>query len=345
MIYTAVIEQTYKYENRMKYIASSNAYVRKEGISLSYLRDVRQPYGWLKESGTPPCPHLDVIIMTNKQYELGDEEKVRIIGVFCRNDGDHKLVGVLPERGIEDFSQLTDWEKADMHRLYPREDLGEGWFGHERAEEIIKEFMAEKKPKTLFLVQHTESLHHVNGMIGAWGDWELTDAGRAQAFEIGKKLLREGCGGEFAMYVSDLKRAVQTAEEINKTLGIKPVLTDKLREVNAGAGNGKTREWYERNKIPPKECYDPDYKPFWDGESDRELWNRLYPFYQEIISNHEDKIILVSHGTALSFLQNMLLGYSFRNLERIRFRGRSGCVSRLTVETDGKVIVDYMNQR
>ncbi len=345
MIYTAVIEQTHGYRNRMKYLPESDSYVRKEGISLSYWRNVRQPYGWLRESGTPPCPHLDVILMTNKTYELGDEERVRIIGVFCRNDGDHKLVGVLPERGIDDFSQLTDGEKEDMHRLYPREDPGEGWFGHERAAEIIEEFMARKKRKTIFLVQHTESRHHVNGMIGAWGDWELTDAGMAQACEIGRRLRDEGCGRGFVMYVSDLKRALQTAEGINRTLDIEPVITDRIREVNAGAGNGKSREWFESNKKPQGNRYDPDYKPFPDGESDRELWNRLYPFYQELSSNEHDKIIVVSHGTTLSFLQSMLLGYSFRDLERIRFSGRSGCVSRLTVETDGRVWVDYLNRR
>lgn len=345
MICTAVIEQTHEYGNRMKYLAASNSYIEKKDVSLSYWRNVRQPYGWIKESGTPPCPHLDVIIMTNKRYKLGEEERVKIIGVFCRNDGDHKLVGVLPERGVDDFSQLTDQEKADMHRLYPKENPGEGWFGHERAEEIVKDFLAGKKRKTIFLVQHTESRHHVNGMIGAWGDWELTEAGKAQAFEIGKKLLNEGCGRDFTMYVSDLKRAVQTAEEINRTLGIDPVITDRIREVNAGAGNGKPREWYENNKKQEKNYYDPDYKPFPDGESDRELWNRLYPFYQDVISNDQNKIIVVSHGTALSFLQSMLLGYSFKDIGRMRFRGRSGCISRMAVETDGKVIVEYLNQR
>lgn len=345
MIYTAVIEQTHEHRNRMKYLPETDSYVRKDGISLSYLRNVRQPYGWLRESGTPPCPHLDVILMTNKRYELGDQERVRIIGAFCRNDGDHKLVGVLPERGICDFSQLTDWEKEDLHRLYPREDPGEGWFGHERAEEVIKEFLAKRKRKTIILVQHTESQHHVNGMIGAWGNWELTEAGMAQAYEIGKTLLKEGCGRDFVMYVSDLKRAAQTAEGINRTLGIEPIVTDRIREVNAGAGNGKPCDWYEKNKKPRENGYDPDYKPFPDGESDRELWNRLYPFYQGLISNDYDKIIVVSHGTALSFLQSMLLGYSFPDLERVRFSGRSGCISKLTVETDGKVWVDYLNRR
>lgn len=143
MIYTAKIEQTYAYPNRMKYIASTDSFVEKDYKSLFYERNVHQPYGWIKELGTPPNKHLDVIVMTDKEYELGDEDRIKIIGVFRRNDGDHKLVGVLEDRDVKDFVELSEAEKEDLHRLYPREDIGEGWFGHECAEKIISEFTKE----------------------------------------------------------------------------------------------------------------------------------------------------------------------------------------------------------
>lgn len=345
MIFTAKIEQTFAYPKRMKYIAKTDSFIEKDCDSLSYVRNVRQPYGWIKESGTPPCEHLDVIVMTDKEYELGDEEKVRIIGVFCRNDGDNKLVGVPLDRQIDDFSQLGETEKEDMHRLYPKEDKGEGWFGREKAEEIIEKFLSRTRRKTIITVQHTQSQHHINGMIGAWGDWELTQAGKDHAYEIGKWLLYEDCDKCFDMYVSDLKRAVQTAEQINRTLEIKPIITDVIREVNAGAGNGQPREWYDCNKKKCPDIYDPDYKPFADAESDRELWNRLYPFYQEIISNDKERILIVSHGTTLSFLQSMLLGFCFEDIAKVRFNGVAGAVSKFKINSDGKRIAEYINQR
>ena len=345
MVYTVKIEQTYHYPNRMKYIAQTDSFVEKNAKSLFFHRNIRQPYGWIRESGTPPCDHLDVIVMTDKEYELGEEDRIKIIGVFRRNDGDHKLVGVPVDRDINDFTELTESEKEDMHRLYPREDAGEGWFGRECAEAILSEFFDKKKRKTIIMVQHTESQHHVNGMIGAWGDWELTETGKRQAYEIGKWLLRENCDKDFTMYVSDLKRALQTMEEMNKTLGIVPIITAAIREVNAGRGNGQSREWYNSNKRPRNGYYDPDYKPFEDAESDRELWNRLYPFYQEIISNDREKMLIVSHGVTLSFLQSMLTGDSFADIARRRFTGTSGSVSKITVEKDGKVVVNYINQK
>ena len=145
MVYTVKIEQTCHYPNRMKYIAETDSFIEKAAESLSHQRNVPQPYGWIKESGTPPGDHLDVIVMTDKEYELGEEDRVKIIGVFKRNDGDHKLVGVLENRDINDFSELTEEEKGDMHRLNPREGAGEGWFGRECAEEIVKGFFNKKR--------------------------------------------------------------------------------------------------------------------------------------------------------------------------------------------------------
>lgn len=346
MIYTVRIEQTHHQQNRMKYIAQTDSFVEKRNVkSLGYLKNIRQPpYGWIKESGTPPCEHLDVYVMPNKEYRPGDEDRVKIIGVFKRNDADHKLVGVLEDREVEDFSELTEAEKTDMQLLYPVEYPGEGWFGRQCAEEIVKEFFGRKRRKTIIMVQHTQSQHHVNGMIGAWGDWGLTELGKNQAYEVGKWLLREGCDKGFVMYTSDLNRALQTAAEINKTLGLQPVATDVIREVNAGKGNGQSREWYNANKRPEDEEYHPDYRPFEDAESDRDFWNRLYPFYQQIQSNQEEKILIVSHGIALSFLQSMLMGDSFRDIARRRFRGPSGSVSKIILEPDGRTVIQYINQ-
>ena len=76
--------------------------------------------------------------------------------------------------------------------------------------------------KIIVLVQHTESEHHINNHIGAWLDWNLTERGRAQAFRIGEWLNNAGCDSTWSMYVSPQRRALQTAEEINRSLGIVP---------------------------------------------------------------------------------------------------------------------------
>jgi len=199
--------------------------------------------------------------------------------------------------------------------------------------------------KTIITIQHTQSEHHTNGMIGAWGDWNLTELGKKQATDIGHGLVKEMKPEEYVMYTSDLKRAYQTAEHVAEVLNMTPIIDERLREVNAGEGNGKPVQWYRANEAPRSGEYGPDYKPFPDAESDRDLWNRLYPVYQEILRSSQDKIILVSHGTSLSFLQSMLWGDCFEDIRRRRYNGSGGSVSKFVMQDSGKVIVEYLNRK
>ena len=84
---------------------------------------------------------------------------------------------------------------------------------------------------------------------------------------------------------------------------------------------------------------------FEDAESDRDLWQRIYPFYEEIISNEHERILIVSHGTALSFLQSMLMGQTLEDRIRHRFNGASGSVSRFEINKDGYVTAKYINRQ
>lgn len=145
MRYTAIIEQTYHYKNRMKYIAETNSFIAKDSYSLGYTRNAPQPYGWIKETGTPPNPHLDVFIMTDREFELGDEVPVNLIGVFQHAQGDHKLIAVLDDRPITDLSELTEEELETLHRLYSGKYEGDAWLGREGAERIMGEFLATYK--------------------------------------------------------------------------------------------------------------------------------------------------------------------------------------------------------
>lgn len=197
--------------------------------------------------------------------------------------------------------------------------------------------------KTIILVQHTESEHHLNGHIGAWYDWNLTAEGRKQAFRIGEWLRGAGCDSAWTMFVSPQNRARQTAEEINRSLGITPVVREELREVNAGAGNGKPREWYREHAVPRGLVFDPDHRDFPDAESDRDLWNRLLPFYRDLMASPAERIIVVSHGTTLSLLQSMLAGQSVEDRGRFRCNGSSGSLSRFTVEDSGRVTAAFIN--
>lgn len=133
-----IVEQTADYPMRMEYDPESGTFREREYRSLAFERGFTKPYGWIKESGTPPQPHWDCILLSEKNFALGNEIEVRIIGVFRRGDGDHKYIAVEIEREITDLSEITQSEREELHRLYPRVREGEGWFGRDEARRCME---------------------------------------------------------------------------------------------------------------------------------------------------------------------------------------------------------------
>ncbi|MBQ8798968.1 MAG: histidine phosphatase family protein [Lachnospiraceae bacterium] len=191
--------------------------------------------------------------------------------------------------------------------------------------------------KTIITIQHTQSVHHTNGMVGSWTDWELSELGVAQAEKIGQKFKTELAGREFVMYSSDLLRAKQTAEHVGKHLGIEPILKTELRERNLGRCCGKSVQWLRENL----ECQEKtvDDRLFSDAESRRDEWNRLKPFFDEIMANEEENIILVSHGDLLSVFNAMFIGMDVEAINTCELFGLAGGVSYMFVNDEGKRFV------
>ena len=194
--------------------------------------------------------------------------------------------------------------------------------------------------KTIITIQHTESVHHTNGMVGSWTDWELSEKGLLHAENIGINLAKE-LSAKYAMYSSDLLRAKQTAETVGKHLGITPILKTELRERNLGEAVGKSVQWLRDNMEKPERTVDDRLFP--SAESRRDEWNRLKPFFDEIASNDEEYIIIVSHGDLLSVFNAMWLGLSVESLEKAEIFGLSGGVSFLFENSDGKRFIKKMS--
>ncbi len=188
--------------------------------------------------------------------------------------------------------------------------------------------------KTIITIQHTQSIHHTNGMVGSWTDWDLSDLGKEQAKHIGDKMAKEFAGWNFVMYSSDLKRAKQTAEIIGQQLEVSPILATELRERNLGKCIGKSVQWLKANI----ECQEKtvDDRMFSDAESRRDVWNRLLPFFQTIMESPAENIILVSHGDLLSVFNTMFLGLDVETLNNSEIFGLAGGVSRMFINDEGK---------
>lgn len=50
--------------------------------------------------------------------------------------------------------------------------------------------------KNVITIQHTQSIHHTNGMVGSWMDWDLSELGIQQAHQLGKNLAKQRAYGK-----------------------------------------------------------------------------------------------------------------------------------------------------
>lgn len=203
--------------------------------------------------------------------------------------------------------------------------------------------------KNIITIQHTQSIQHTNGMIGSWRDWDLTELGACQAKRIGERLSLEIQNKRYVMYSSDLLRAKHTAEIVSEFLGIRPIFTDALREFNLGEAIGKSKEWARENLKCNvwSETIDwaenIDEIPFVGAESKRDVWNRLLGFYNQITSSGEENLIIVSHDGTLSIFFAMWLGLDINMLNKCNLSGKSGGVSFMREDADGKRIISRLN--
>lgn len=191
--------------------------------------------------------------------------------------------------------------------------------------------------KRIITVQHAQSVHHLNGMVGSWTDWDLSEEGARQAEALARNLAQEIGGEKWRIYTSDLRRAKQTAAPIARELGAQATETEALRERNLGAAVGRSVEWLRKNiQREEKTVYD---RCFEDAESEADVWHRLEPFLAEIMASQDDNILLVSHGNTLGVFFSLWLGLELDILSHAGFWGSAGGVSFLEEGREGKRLI------
>ncbi len=137
MIIKMIVEQEKNSEYRNKYNQTENTFIKTEYKFLLTDRGLIGVYGWIEGYGKPPEKHLDIIHITEKDYQLGQVINSKIVGCFKRNDSDHKVIGIEVNRDEKDLFELKDREIKMLKQLYPEIREGEGWIGKEETIEML----------------------------------------------------------------------------------------------------------------------------------------------------------------------------------------------------------------
>ncbi|MDO0821461.1 histidine phosphatase family protein [Desulfosporosinus nitroreducens] len=162
----------------------------------------------------------------------------------------------------------------------------------------------------IILTRHGQTLWNIEGRVQGSLDSPLTEKGILQARSLAIRLRGEEIKH---IYSSDSLRAINTAEEIRRELGLgKLSSSPALREFSFGEWEGCV--WQEL-----RETY-PDIFKQWDsephlvttpgGENMTLVQKRAWDFLQQIVQIHKgETVCLVTHGLTLKLLVTKALGF------------------------------------
>jgi broad specificity phosphatase PhoE len=147
---------------------------------------------------------------------------------------------------------------------------------------------------------HSTSVDNERGVATGWLDGELSERGRVEARLLGERRREEGIAAVFA---SDLRRAVQTAEIAFRDSGIPIHLDPRLRECNYGELNGAPRSRFE-GEVARR--IDEAYP---GGESYREVVERVRLFLDDLLSEYDGKrVVVIGHAATRWAIDHLLSG-------------------------------------
>lgn len=188
--------------------------------------------------------------------------------------------------------------------------------------------------KRLVLIRHGQSLWNLENRFTGWTDVELSDKGREEARDAGRKLLQAGIKPDFC-FTSYLRRAIHTLQIVAATLERDwvPVVKDwHLNERHYGAlqglnksdtankfGEKQVHEWRRGfDERPPLLSRDDERYPGNDeryssltddelplSESLHDTIERVRCCWEEKIVpalTHNDEVMVVAHGNSLRAL-------------------------------------------
>ena len=186
--------------------------------------------------------------------------------------------------------------------------------------------------KDIYVVAHTQSQHHVGGLVGGWYDSALTDLGRRQADAVAARIAElVGDRRPVEVYSSDLLRAAQTAEPIAARLAAPVTHWPDLRERSYGVAGGKPSAWLDgRVVFAGKDGDRLDHRDGIEGaETRRELMTRIYRAMDRIAASPCATQVVVTHGFAMTFVVAAWIRMPLESAGWVSFRSNAGGITHL----------------
>lgn len=193
----------------------------------------------------------------------------------------------------------------------------------------------------LYLIRHGQTEWNLACRYQGQSDVPLSQKGIEQADFLAKNFPATHLD---AVYSSDLKRAVATAQAVADRFSIEVQTKHELRELSFGAWEGLTYEQIVAKW--PDALRDffthPDILHIPEGESFPILQARAVACIQSILRENKGKTIAVfAHGAILRTILADAIGFPLANVWRIRQSNTA--VNRIDYAEDGVPVIEYIN--
>ena len=169
----------------------------------------------------------------------------------------------------------------------------------------------------IYIARHGETMWNAEGRIQGWSDPGLSPLGYAQSLSLLEHLKDRPLR---AIYSSDLQRSYLTAQPIAKHLGLPILRQDELKEIGFGILEGKNLfQFDEELKNQWNRFKDDRFSYRIPGaENYADVANRLKPFMERILQQHEgEEILIVGHRVVNRLLIGMFMGFPLERTLKI----------------------------
>ncbi len=167
----------------------------------------------------------------------------------------------------------------------------------------------------IYLIRHVKAEGNVKGFIQGRVDTQVMGEGLLQLDALAERFRSIPIE---AVYTSPLKRAVSTAEAVNRYHSLPIIRDEGIIEIDFGKMEGCSKdELYTRFPVESEiwdNCINKFAAP--DGESSGQVYDRMSAAMNRIAGENIGKTIaVVSHGMAIKAYLNFAAGIKWENYE------------------------------
>lgn len=198
----------------------------------------------------------------------------------------------------------------------------------------------------LFLVRHgaTDANERRPYVLQGHGiNFSLSENGRQQARAVGRFLSK--LATVKAIYASELNRAMETAQEIAGHHNIAVQSVKGIHEVDVGDWEGKSWDTIMQENESAYQTFmnDPGDTPYLNGESYRDVLNRVKPALEGLLDKHRgESIVVVAHNVVNRAYLADVLGLELRRAKDIR---QANCCVNVIHHKHGQSELESLNSQ